>query len=41
MSDLVDAYGQPGEVIGRWVSDRQRLLRNETEDYLRRVVMDY
>jgi len=41
MSDLVDAYQQPGEVIGRWVSDRQRLLRNETEDYLRRVVMDY
>ncbi|MFT5089142.1 MAG: hypothetical protein ACI8PG_003509, partial [Planctomycetota bacterium] len=41
MSDLVDVYQQSGEVIGRWVSDRQRLLRNETEDYLRRVVMDY
>ena len=34
-------YDQRGDVISRWVSDRQRLLRNETEDYLRGVVLDY
>ncbi len=34
-------YVQPGEVISRWVSDRQRLLRNEAEDYLRGIVLDY
>ena len=41
MSNIPDPYQQPGEVVGRWVSDRQRLLRNETEDFLRSVVMDY
>jgi dienelactone hydrolase len=41
MSDTVGPYQQAGEVIGRWVSDRQRLLRNEAEDYLRGVIMDY
>ena len=41
MPDLVNPYQQSGEVIGRWVSDRQRLLRHETEDYLRGVIMDY
>ena len=34
-------YQQPGEVIARWVGDRQRLLRNETEDYLQSVILDY
>ena len=41
MADAPDPYRQHGETIGRWVSDRQRLLRHETEDYLRDLVMDY
>jgi len=41
MSNTSDPYQQSGEVIGRWVSDRQRLLRNETEDFLRGAVMEY
>jgi hypothetical protein len=41
MSTLSDPYQQPDAIISRWVSDRQRLLRNEAEDFLRGVVMDY
>ena len=41
MSSTPDPYQQQPGVIGRWVSDRQRLLRNEIEDHLRRVVLDY
>ena len=41
MAEHVNPYQQRSDVIGRWVADRQRLLRNETEDYLRRVILDY
>ena len=41
MPDHANPHQQPGEVIGRWISDRQRLLRNETEDYLRSIILDY
>jgi dienelactone hydrolase len=41
MSDTPNPFQQHPEIISRWVSDRQRLLRNETEDYLRGVVLDY
>ena len=41
VSETRNPYKQPEAVIGRQVSDRQRLLRNEAEDYLRGVVMDY
>ena len=41
MPELSDPYQQPDAVISRWVSDRQRLLRHEAEDFLRGVVMDY
>ncbi|MDP6037748.1 MAG: alpha/beta hydrolase family protein [Candidatus Latescibacteria bacterium] len=41
MAEMHNPYEQPGEVINRWVSDRQRLLRNEAEDFLRGVVLDY
>ena len=30
MAEMHNPYEQPGEVINRWVSDRQRLLRTET-----------
>ena len=41
MSTPSNPYQQPDAIISRWVSDRQRLLRNEAEDFLRGVVMDY
>ncbi|MDA0745832.1 MAG: hypothetical protein O2954_04890 [bacterium] len=41
MSNLPDPYRQHTDVLSRWISDRQRLLRNETEDYLRSVILDY
>ena len=41
MSDVLDPYAQHPAVVGRWVGDRQRLLRHETEDYLRSVILDY
>ena len=41
MAEIPNPYEQRGEIIGRWVSDRQRLLRNETEELLRDLVMDY
>jgi dienelactone hydrolase len=41
MQDVPNPYKQRPEVISRWVSDRQHLLRNETEDYLRSVILDY
>lgn len=41
MADIPNPYQQHGEIIGRWVGDRQRLLRHETEDYLRDLIMDY
>ena len=34
-------YAQRADVISRWVSDRQRLLRNETETLLRNMILDY
>jgi len=37
----LNPYNQRSDVINRWVGDRQRLLRNETEDYLRTVILDY
>ena len=33
MSDFHDPYQQRPDAISSWISDRQRLLRNETEDY--------
>ena len=41
MSEHPNPYEQHGEVVSRWVDDRQHLLRNETEEYLRGLVMDY
>lgn len=41
MPDTPDPYQQPNEVISRWIKDRQGLLRKETEDYLRSVILDY
>lgn len=41
MPQPVDPYEQRPDVISRWVSDRQRLLRNETEGYLRDIILDY
>ena len=41
MSESVNPYELAPDVISRWVTDRQRLLRNETEDYLRSVILDY
>ena len=35
MPENRDPYQQSGEVISRWVKDRQHLLRNEAEDFLR------
>ncbi len=35
-----DPYSERGEVVSRWVKDRQSLLRREAEDYLRRVIVD-
>ncbi|MGD8237848.1 MAG: hypothetical protein PVH68_04810 [Armatimonadota bacterium] len=36
-----NALEAPAELIARGVADRQRLLRHETEDYLRRLSLDY
>lgn len=36
-----DPYQENSEVTGRRITDRQRLLRNEVEDYLRDEVMAY
>ena len=41
MSEVPNPYEQHPQVITRWINDRQRLLRNETEDYLRDVILDY
>jgi len=41
MPENRDPYQQSGEVISRWVKDRQHLLRNEAEDFLRNEVLDY
>ena len=41
MRNAPNPYEQPSGVIGRWVSDRQNLLRKETEDYLRGVILNY
>ena len=41
MPENRDPYQQSGEVISRWVKDRQHLLRNEAEDYLRNEVLAY
>lgn len=41
MADVPNPYQQRGEVVRRWVTDRQGLLRKETEDYLRGVILDY
>ncbi|MFL2542456.1 MAG: dienelactone hydrolase family protein [Candidatus Latescibacterota bacterium] len=41
MAEQLNPYEQPDAVVGREVGDRQRLLRNEAEDYLRGVIMDY
>ena len=38
---MKDPYAQHAEVVRRWIGDRQSLLRRETEDYLRSVVLDY
>ena len=38
---MPNPFDQNADVIGRWVSDRQRLLRRETEDFLRSVILDY
>ena len=34
MTEIPNPYEQHGEVIGRWGNDRQRLLRNETEEHI-------
>ena len=41
MPENRNPYQQPGEVISRWVKDRQHLLRNEVEDHLRNEVLAY
>jgi len=41
MSDRPDPYQTPASVVGRWVNDRQHLMRLEAEDYLRGVLLDY
>ena len=41
MRNVPNPYEQPSGVLGRWVNDRQNLLRHETEDYLRSVILDY
>jgi dienelactone hydrolase len=41
MPDKHNPYDQPGAIIDRQIGDRQRLLRNEAEDFLRTVVLDY
>jgi dienelactone hydrolase len=38
---LLDPYKQRSESVSQHIADRQRLLRNETEDYLRNLVLDY
>ncbi len=38
---MPDPYKQRAEVISQQIADRQRLLRNETEDFLRNLVLDY
>jgi len=38
---LPNPYDERPDVVSRWVEDRQRLLRNEAEDYLRREVLEY
>lgn len=38
---MFSPYSQPPEVINRWINDRQRLLRNESEDFLRNEVLNY
>ena len=38
---MSNPYSQPAEVINRWINDRQRLLRNESEDFLRNEVLNY
>lgn len=40
-NSMANPYSQSAEVISRWISDRQRLLRNETEDHLRNEVLNY
>ncbi|MBT7859057.1 MAG: hypothetical protein HN712_02050 [Gemmatimonadetes bacterium] len=40
MHNQQDPYEQDPQIIGRGVGDRQRLLRHETEDYLRGVIVD-
>lgn len=41
MTEANNPYRQRGEVVSRWVRDRQGLLRKETEDYLRGAILDY
>ncbi len=41
MADTPNPYQQHPDIVSRWISDRQRLLRNETEDYLRSVILNY
>jgi hypothetical protein len=40
-TDRRDPYRQHPDVINRWTAERQSLLRRESEDYLRDVVLDY
>ncbi|MFT5368167.1 MAG: dienelactone hydrolase [Candidatus Latescibacterota bacterium] len=41
MPETPNPYEEPAAVINREVSDRQRLLRNEAEDHLRSVILNY
>ena len=41
MPDIPNPYQQHADITSRWINDRQRLLRNETEDYLRSVILNY
>lgn len=41
MPNVSDPYQQSKETVARLISDRQQLLRNETEDYLRNLILDY
>ena len=37
----INPYTADGAEVGRWISDRQRLLRNEAEDLLRAEILNY
>lgn len=39
--NMQNPFEARGELVTRWINDRQSLLRRETEDHLRNVILDY